>query len=1029
MSQQSHDASSANNFLQDVLRVIRESNGDAEVVYPLFDANTHLLNDNLPDILRDWATDVFEQGQSEEAESTATDIIYFGNRILEFPRGSKASNVEIAIACYETVLKLYTRQAFPYEWAMTQMNLGNAYGDRIKGDKADNIEQAIIAYQQALEVRTREALPYEWAKTQMNLGIAYKDRIKGDKADNIELAIIAYQQALEVTTRQAFPYYWAMTQMNLGIAYRNRIKGDKADNIELAIIAYQQALEVYTREALPYEWAMTQMNLGNAYGDRIKGDKADNIELAIIAYQQALEVRTRQAFPQDWAMTQMNLGIAYWSRIKGDKADNIEQAIIAYQQALQVTTRKASPYYWAMTQNNLGLAYGDRIKGDKADNIEQAIIAYQQALEVYTREALPYEWAMTQMNLGIAYWSRIKGDKADNIEQAIIAYQQALEVRTREASPEKYANTSLSLGIAYQDNNRFNDAYNSYDSAIATVELLRGEIISGEESKRKQAEQWNQLYRRMVEVCLQLGEDTEAVEYIERSKTRNLVELLLKDEVNPKGETSPEDNQRLQQLRDEIAVERQRLQEAEINNRNSQQEPETLSMIPRLSQGTRITQLRKEREELISRIIGFKAIGYSEIQQLLDENTAIIQWYLFKDCFRAFVITRDRNKPQIWCSSAEDFQKLEEYWNSKYFNSYRQDKKHWIYELNDKLQQLPEILHLDEVISLVPQSCKKLILVPHRYLHLLPIHGLQLSNGEYLIDKFSHGVTAAPSCQLLKILKKQSLKCRDVIYNVSSNSVSTLFGIQNPTNNLEFSDIEVETIATKFQPNYILKHNEATLTAFQQQSNSDNFKNAHWLHFSSHGYFDLDNPYKSALELHGAAKVATSDVTESSRTLRISEEEAIELEKCLTLENIFELTLSNCRLVTLSACESGYTDFNNTSDEYIGLPSGFIHAGAASIVSTLWAVDDFSTAILTIKFYENIQNSTSTNNISIALNQAQNWFRQITTQELRQWIDRNQNMTADNKLKITQRLAQYKDPQEKLFEKPYYWAGFYAIGD
>ena len=263
------------------------------------------------------------------------------------------------------------------------------------------------------------------------------------------------------------------------------------------------------------------------------------------------------------------------------------------------------------------------------------------------------------------------------------------------------------------------------------------------------------------------------------------------------------------------------------------------------------------------------------------------------------------------------------------------------------------------------------------------------------------------------------------MYNVST----LLFAIQNPTNNLEFSDIEVETIATKFKPNYILKHDKATLTAFQQQSNSDNFKHAHWLHFSSHGYFDLNNPYKSALQLHGAAKIPITNATESSRTLRISEEEEIELEKCLTLENIFELTLSNCRLVTLSACESGYTDFNNTSDEYIGLPSGFIHAGAASIVSTLWAVDDFSTAIFTIKFYENIQKSTSTNNIALALNQAQNWFRQITPPQLRQWIDENQNIAADNKAKIKKRLENYNNPQEKLFENPYYWAGFYAVGD
>ncbi|MGD1910708.1 MAG: hypothetical protein ACFB2X_07595 [Rivularia sp. (in: cyanobacteria)] len=106
MSEQSHDASAALQFLEDVLQVIRESNGDAEVVYPLFDANTHLLNDNFPDILRDWVTTKFEQAQPNEAQSITAAIFYFGNRIREFPRGSKASNVEIAIA--SPLMKLFS---------------------------------------------------------------------------------------------------------------------------------------------------------------------------------------------------------------------------------------------------------------------------------------------------------------------------------------------------------------------------------------------------------------------------------------------------------------------------------------------------------------------------------------------------------------------------------------------------------------------------------------------------------------------------------------------------------------------------------------------------------------------------------------------------------------------------------------------------------------------------------------------------------------------------------------------------------
>ncbi|MDT9201580.1 tetratricopeptide repeat protein, partial [Limnospira sp. PMC 1042.18] len=72
-------------------------------------------------------------------------------------------NIESAIRCYQAALEVFTRTAFPYEWATTQTNLGSAYPDRIRGERADNIESAIRCYQAALEVFTRTAFPYEWA--------------------------------------------------------------------------------------------------------------------------------------------------------------------------------------------------------------------------------------------------------------------------------------------------------------------------------------------------------------------------------------------------------------------------------------------------------------------------------------------------------------------------------------------------------------------------------------------------------------------------------------------------------------------------------------------------------------------------------------------------------------------------------------------------------------------------------------------------------------------------------------------------
>ena len=66
-----------------------------------------------------------------------------------------------------------TRDRVPLDWAMTQMNLGNALwtlGERESGTA--RLEEAVAAYRAALEERTRERVPLDWAMTQMNLGNA-----------------------------------------------------------------------------------------------------------------------------------------------------------------------------------------------------------------------------------------------------------------------------------------------------------------------------------------------------------------------------------------------------------------------------------------------------------------------------------------------------------------------------------------------------------------------------------------------------------------------------------------------------------------------------------------------------------------------------------------------------------------------------------------------------------------------------------------------------------------------------------------
>lgn len=535
-------------FITTTLQMASGSDDERNALYSFLQANLVRLNSKFSSILSTWITVtlLLETLNAEVAIELARRIAVFSYLIQRFPFGSKSRNIEIAIAGYQRALQVYTREEFPEEWAEVKNNLGIAYREYPGGNRADNLEAAIEAYQLALQVRTFERYPAKWAATQNNLGNAYRDRIRGVRAENLELAINSYQLALQVWSPSYLPDRWAAAQNNLATAYRQRILGDRAANLESAIAAYNLALQIYTCASFPEDWAMTQSNLGNSYCDRICGNRADNLEAAIAAYQLALQIYNRQEFPEQWARTQVNLGTAYHERIQGDEAKNLEAAISAYQLALQIYTPEEFPEQFAETQLNLGNVYRDHIRGDRIDNLKAAITAYQNALKICTCEAFPEQWAALYLNLGLTYiklaFSQLSSSTRDsqqsknswesNLKQAINCYQEALQVHTREAFPLNHVRTSFSLGIAYLTSGEMSKAYTNFSSAIHTVELLRGEIISGEAVKQKLAEDWNDLYQSMVQACLSLAKTEpdhyiRAITYVELSKTRNLVELIL----------------------------------------------------------------------------------------------------------------------------------------------------------------------------------------------------------------------------------------------------------------------------------------------------------------------------------------------------------------------------------------------------------------------------------------------------------------------------------------------------------------------
>ncbi|MBE8970165.1 CHAT domain-containing protein [Nostocales cyanobacterium LEGE 12452] len=1031
-------------FLVSLLQIIADGNSDLRRVYSLLQENLTKLDDTFINILRYWATTTWSEVQPEQALIIAAAIVNFSNLIRSFPYGNIAINLEIAIAGCEVVAPILTRETFPEFWAITQNMLGAIYRIRIAGDRAQNIEHAIACYQNALQVRTQIAFPELWAETQNNLGNAYNERILGERAENVEIAITCLLAALKVRTRTAFPVEWATTQNNLGIGYYNRLNGDRAQNLEQAIVYYQNALQIRTQTDFSEKWAETQNNLANAYGERIKGDRAENIEAAITAFQAALQIYTRSSYPQDWAMIQNNLGEAYRDRINGNPTENLLTAISAYEAALQVYTRSNFPQQWAIVQNNQGIAYYSLQDGDRALNLEQAISCYHNALQVRTQTDFPENWAETQNNLGNAYSERISGSREENLDLAISAYQAALQVHTREAFSQEWAKTHNNLALVYRDRgqsfeaitclqsalevytpttfpveclvsgrNLGNIAYTikdwdraieGYSVAIEAVEQSRS-WVNTDKRRQEVLGAAIDVYAKIVQVHINTAQCNRALEYIERSKTRNLVELLANKNLYPKSDLypRPEDYQKIcdqiDQFRQGIPA-KQRQLEIILGSRESEARNIAYQQLQ-----NELNRLQKQRDNILADINkvdpSFKftqqveTIAFSDVQSLIDDRSAIIEWYITDDKILTFIITRHSPQPKVIQSSAEDLSTLLKRVSAYLRLYYRKDnKKWWRNQLEFRLQNLAEILHIDEIISHIPAECDRLILIPHRFLHLLPLHALplgnkQLDNGQRkqncLLDKFTRGVGYAPSCQLLQLSQNQQRP-----------NFSQLFAIQNPTGDLSYTNLEVETIGSFFTESQVLVKPEATKAAL---NNNNNFKSAHCCHFSCHGDFNLASPLESALILADYER--------------------------LTLAEIFALTLNQCRLITLSACETGIADPTSISDEYISLPSGFLYAGSPSVVSSLWTVNDLPTALLMIKFYQNLHIGVS---VAVSLNQARCWLRDVTKIQLEEWIAKHQlKLDLTLKMQLRRRFQNMPDNAQP-FQSPFYWAAFCAIG-
>ena len=395
---------------------------------------------------------------------------------------------------------------------------------------------------------------------------------------------------------------------------------------------------------------------------------------------------------------------------------------------------------------------------------------------------------------------------------------------------------------------------------------------------------------------------------------------------------------------------------------------------------------------------------YPQIRDLLTNNTetAIISWHLSPVFLTAFIITPEKFevittplRDLFPRDNSHSLEKWLENWKTNYQNygkttSKQQSKEShpWRESMTAQLPQLADILKIPEICTHLT-NVKDLILIPHRDLHLLPLH--------ILFSDHVFTITYLPSIQV----------GIDRLDRKPSDSMSLLL-VESP-DPLLFAEIEAPAIA-----NFYLN---CCNTIPSSQATTDHLKEAlqqpaDIFHFTGHAFHNTKKPSESALILKN--------------------------KQPLTSQEIVQLDLKSYYLVCLSACETGITGKDELIDEFVGLASSFLAAGAVYALSTLWIVDEISTALMMIRFYQILNEQRCQNKLhpALALKDTQKWLRTITYSQLSNWYLELANITYNSScsqdLRDEANLIRRNDAkmvsQEPPYADLYYWAGFTITG-
>ncbi|HYV06402.1 MAG TPA: CHAT domain-containing tetratricopeptide repeat protein [Blastocatellia bacterium] len=864
--------------------------------------------------------------------------------------------------------------------AATLNNIGMVYDSVGEKQKALDYYGQVLPLARALGERAGEA------STLSNIGKVHRDL--GDNQKALEY----YNQTLELQRRIGDRRGQGLTLNNIASAH------DEMGEPQVALDNYAESLQLLRAAGDRATEALTLANLGSVYSELEDNQKA------LDYYNQALPVLRDVGDRHGEAVALGNIGKVFASQ--GER----QKALDYYDRALPLARSVGDRALEGRLLNNIG--------GLQADSNERqkALETFDQALALFRAVGDRREEANTLSNIGGVYADLNENQKALDTLNRALPLRRAVRDRNREAI------TLYQIARVERDKGNLLEARNQIEAALKIVESLRTKIAS-EELRASYFASAQKYYGFYIDLLMRLhdlnrsgGFDAAALEASEKARARSLLDLLTEANADIRQGVDPKllDRERsLQQLLSAKAERQIRL----LGGKHTEEQAAAAAR--------EVQALTIEYAELEGQI---KATGprYAALtqpqplsvravqQQVLDSDTMLLEYALGDERSFLWAVTQT-SLASYELPKRADIEALARRFYELLTLPSGQDRGLRVAKAATQDEELAAAgLQLSRMLLSPVASqlgTKRLLIVSEGALQYVPFAALPAPGTAHRPLVVDHEIVSAPSSSTLAVLRSETSGRKpaakvlavlaDPVFETNDQRIHTVASTPKPGGEskrlaeqrglaiVKKAATEIGVMGsgmaiprlpgTRQEADRILalappdaRKQALDFEASRKTATSEDLSDYRFIHLATHGFLNSVHP-----ELSGIILTMVDEKGEPQQGFLLAHE-------------IYNLKLP-AELVVLSACQTGLGK-EIKGEGLVGLTRGFMYAGAARIVVSLWSVDDEATSRLMVDLYTDV-------------------------------------LKNGRRPAAALRAAQVKMWKQKKWRAPYYWAAFVLQGE